>query len=265
MSSDDDESFRPKLGPPKARGRARIPFVSRVLKASARAGHPIGHRVHSPGVRPGAKLGRGHVAARLAGQHLGPRARRVVIKTRLVVAKRSTVRATQRHLRYIQRDGVTREGGSGELYGAARDQVDAKEFEERGQTDRHQFRFIVSPDDAVEIGDLKAFTRQLMAQVERDLGTRLDWIAVDHWDTEHPHTHVVLRGADEEGHDLVIAREYTGALEPSGLDDRGTSFGVIVLQLFCQTASDPYPRRSTPKMARMVLPLKVRALDGDRQ
>jgi hypothetical protein len=90
MSSDDDESFRPKLGPPKARGRARIPFVSRVLKASARAGHPIGHRVHSLGVRPGAKLGRGHVAARLAGQHLGPRARRVVIKTRLVVAKRST-------------------------------------------------------------------------------------------------------------------------------------------------------------------------------
>jgi type IV secretory pathway VirD2 relaxase len=125
-----------------------------------------------------------------------------------VVAKRSTARATQRHLRYVQRDGVTREGGSGELYGPARDQVDAKEFEERGQTDRHQFRFIVSPDDAVEIGDLKDFTRQLMAQVERDLGTRLDWVAVDHWDTEHPHTHVVLRGADEEGRDLVIAREY---------------------------------------------------------
>jgi type IV secretory pathway VirD2 relaxase len=208
MSSDDDQSFGPNLGPPKARGRARIPFVSRVLKASAIAGHPIGRALRSPASRPRAKLGRGHVAARLAGQQLGPRARRVVIKTRLVVAKRSPVGATQRHLRYVQRDGVTREGGPGELYGPTRDQVDAKEFEERGQTDRHQFRFIVSPDDAVEMGDLKAFTRQLMAQVERDLGTRLDWVAVDHWDTEHPHTHVVLRGADEEGHDLVIAREY---------------------------------------------------------
>jgi hypothetical protein len=123
MSRDDDESFRPKLGPPKARGRARISFVSRVLKASARAGHPIGRALRSPAARPRAKLGRGHVAARLAGQHLGPRARRVVIKTRLVVAKRSTARATQRHLRYVQRDGVTREGGSGELYGPAREQV----------------------------------------------------------------------------------------------------------------------------------------------
>src|SRR5450759_3643404 len=47
-----------------------------------------------------------------------------------------------------------------------------------------------------------------MAQMERDLGTRLDWVAVDHWDTEHPHTHLVLRGADEEGRDLIIAREY---------------------------------------------------------
>jgi type IV secretory pathway VirD2 relaxase len=208
MSNHDDETFRPKVGAPKARGRARIPFVSRALKVSARGGHPIGRALRPPGTRPGAKLGRGHVAARLAGQHLGPRARRVVIKTRLVVAKRSTARVTQRHLRYIQRDGVTREGGSGELYGPARDKVDPKEFEERGQSDRHQFRFIVSPDDAVEIGDLKAFTRQLMTQAERDLGTRLDWVAVDHWDTEHPHTHVVLRGADEEGHDLVIAREY---------------------------------------------------------
>jgi type IV secretory pathway VirD2 relaxase len=76
------------------------------------------------------------------------------------------------------------------------------------RSDRHQFRFIVSPDDAVEIADLKPFTRQLMAQMERDLGTRLDWVAIDHWDTEHPHTHIVLRGTDEAGRDLIIAREY---------------------------------------------------------
>jgi type IV secretory pathway VirD2 relaxase len=208
MGSVDDEKFRPKLSPPKARGQARIPFISRVVKASAKAGRPIGHRLRSPSARPGAKLGRGQVAARLAGQRLGQRARRVVIKTRLVVAKRSTPRSTHRHLRYVQRDGITRAGGRGEFYGPARDQVDPAEFEERGQADRHQFRFIVSPDDAVEIADLKPFTRQLMAQMERDLGTRLDWVAIDHWDTEHPHTHIILRGADEEGRDLIIAREY---------------------------------------------------------
>jgi type IV secretory pathway VirD2 relaxase len=208
MSNYDDETFRPKVGPPKARGRGRVRFISRVLKASARAGYPIGHKLRTPSARPGAKLGRGHVAARLAGQHVGLRARRVVIKTRLVVAKRSNPRATQRHLRYIERDGVARDGAPGQVYGPATDHENATAFEERGQADRHQFRFIVSPEDAAELRDLRAFNRQLMAQVERDLGTRLDWLAVDHWDTEHPHTHIVLRGADEEGRDLIIAREY---------------------------------------------------------
>src|SRR5262249_35864793 len=68
--------------------------------------------------------------------------------------------------------------------------------------------FIVAPEDAVQLEDLRGFTRDLMTQMEADLGTRLDWIAVDHWDTDNPHTHVVLRGKDEAGRDLVIAREY---------------------------------------------------------
>ena len=40
------------------------------------------------------------------------------------------------------------------------------------------------------------------------LGTRLDWVAVDHWNTDNPHTHVVLRGKDDTGKDLVISRDY---------------------------------------------------------
>jgi type IV secretory pathway VirD2 relaxase len=47
-----------------------------------------------------------------------------------------------------------------------------------------------------------------MQRMEGDLGSRLDWIAVDHWDTDNPHTHIVLRGVDETGQNLVIAREY---------------------------------------------------------
>ncbi|MBH9796816.1 relaxase/mobilization nuclease domain-containing protein, partial [Clostridioides difficile] len=55
---------------------------------------------------------------------------------------------------------------------------------------------------------LKPFVRDLMRQVEADLGTRLDWVAADHFNTGHPHTHIVVRGADERGQDLVIARDY---------------------------------------------------------
>lgn len=122
--------------------------------------------------------------------------------------KDASPRSTQKHLRYIERDGITRHGGRGQLYGAHTDQADADDFGARGKNDRHQFRFIVSPEDANDLEDLKSFTRDLMSQMERDLGTKLDWVAVDHWDTDDPHTHVALRGKDDNGRDLVLATDY---------------------------------------------------------
>jgi len=209
MSSRDDDRFRPKVGAPKARGRAATSkLVGRVLKATSKAGRTIGGGLQTSRSHPGAKFGRGHVAANMAGRSVGPRSRRVVIKTRLVYLKGASPRSTQKHLRYIERDGVTREGGHGQLYGPNTDEADADDFRIRGEGDRHQFRFIVSPEDANDLEDLKSFTRDFMSQMERDLGTKLDWVAVDHWDTDDPHTHVVLRGKDEKGRDLVIAPDY---------------------------------------------------------
>ena len=56
------------------------------------------------------------------------------------------------------------------------------------------FGFIISPEDAAELGDLRTFTRELMTDVARDLGTKLDWITVHHWNTDNPHIHVLIRG-----------------------------------------------------------------------
>src|SRR3546814_5831761 len=117
------------------------------------------------------------------------------------------------HLSYIQRDGVTREGQPGTLYSADKDVVDGKTFLERSGGDRHQFRFIVSAENADQYQDLKPFMRRLMTQMEQDLGTKLDWVAVDHFNTGHPHTHVVLRGKNDRGTDLVIARDYIASSE----------------------------------------------------
>jgi type IV secretory pathway VirD2 relaxase len=44
--------------------------------------------------------------------------------------------------------------------------------------------------------------------MELDLATRLDWIAVDHHNTGHPHTHVILRGVLGDGRILYIAGDY---------------------------------------------------------
>lgn len=135
------------------------------------------------------------------------RSRRVVVKTRLAKLAGKGLGAATAHLCYAQRDGVTRAGEPGALYGAGQDVADGKEFLERCRGDRHQFRFIVSAEDADQYRDLKPFTRRLMRQMEEDLGTSLDWVAVDHFNTGHPHTHIVLRGVDQRGDNLVIARE----------------------------------------------------------
>ena len=58
------------------------------------------------------------------------------------------------------------------------------------------------------MADLRAFTRELMADAERDLGTDLDWVAVDHWNTDNPYIHVLVRGRADDGQDLVISRGY---------------------------------------------------------
>jgi type IV secretory pathway VirD2 relaxase len=132
-----------------------------------------------------------------------------VIKTRIVYLNKAGTEGVAAHLRYIAREGVAKDGGSAErAYDANTEGVDLEEFRVRGSGDRHQFRFIIAPEDASELADLRGFTRNLMDRMARDLGTRLDWVAVDHWDTENPHTHVVLRGRDESGKDLVIAGEY---------------------------------------------------------
>ncbi|TIQ12560.1 MAG: DUF3363 domain-containing protein [Mesorhizobium sp.] len=47
-----------------------------------------------------------------------------------------------------------------------------------------------------------------MGDVQRDLGTKLDWVGVDHWNTQHPHIHILVRGVADGGENLVISRDY---------------------------------------------------------
>lgn len=135
--------------------------------------------------------------------------RQVVVKARVVRHQGARFRAASvgTHLYYLRRGGSGPDGRAGEVFD--RDGVaDHQAFAERSQPDRHHFRFIVSPEDAERLDDLRATTRDLMAQMERDLDTKLDWVAVDHWNTDNPHVHVLVRGVADDGADLVIDRAY---------------------------------------------------------
>lgn len=209
MATDSEDRFKPKLGKIRSRGDKKAKtYLQRVLHAASLAGP--GFRRSGGLAFSGARIGRGGGwgtgAAVRRGRITGQR--RVIVKTRLVKLGGQGIGAAKAHLIYIQRDGVTRDGEPGRVYDAVSDEAGGKSFLERSDGDRHQFRFIVSPEDGAEFDDLKPFVRGLMAEMERDLDTRLDWVAVDHFNTDNPHSHIVLRGKDELGQDLVIARDY---------------------------------------------------------
>jgi len=190
--------------------KANRRFVQRVLAATilARGGPQVrAGRSGFTGTRIGRGAGIGLVLAS-RGVHSAFRQRRVVIKTRIVKLAGKGLGAARAHLRYVERDGTTRTNGRGQLYGPDTDQVDRRTWLENAGRDRHQFRFIVSPEDGDQYDDLKPLTRRLMSRMEEDLGTRLDWVAVDHYNTAHPHSHIILRGKDDRGGDLIIARDY---------------------------------------------------------
>jgi type IV secretory pathway VirD2 relaxase len=192
-SDDKLDDFRPRIG---RTDRARERVASSPLRVArlVRRGH--------------GRLG-GKGAARLpptAG--FGPRqsARRVVVKAHVQKLGGHGAQAAARHLRYIERDGVEKDGSPGMLYGP--EGLAAREtFEQPRLGERHQFRFIVSPEDARDL-DLTDYVRELMKRVERDLGRSVEWAAVNHHDTDHPHAHVIVRGVCREGRQLRMDRAY---------------------------------------------------------
>jgi type IV secretory pathway VirD2 relaxase len=227
----EKKSFKPKVGRIRDRGgKAPKPTVAVIGRAIERAGHGLGRHATAGSKFTGARIGRGIAHGALAAQlnRFGGR-RRVVVKIRIARFRGGDIGAARAHLRYVQRDGVTREGTPGEIYSASFDHADGKAFLDWCAGDRHQFRIIVSPEDAAELQDQRGFVRDLMAKIERDLDTTPEWVAVDHFNTGHPHSHIVMRGKDERGRDLIIARDYL----THGIRDRASA--LVTLELGPET------------------------------
>jgi hypothetical protein len=80
---------------------------------------------------------------------------------------------------------------------------DLNNFADKCGPDRHSFRLIISPENAHEL-KLKQYTRELIDRMEKDLSTKLEWVAVNHYNTDNPHTHLFIRGVNDKGNDLYI-------------------------------------------------------------
>ena len=222
-----DDDFNPRPGRIRHGNQgAKRPksFAGEVVRAAKKAGYR--GRAFGKSGGPGGRstFGRGRRALSLASR--SPQ-RRVVVMARVVRHRGGRLRSAplSKHVAYLKRDGVTRDGAGARMLDPTSDDADTKAFVERCEEDRHHFRFTVSPEDAGQMADLRAFTRELMADAGRDLGAKLDWVAVDHWNTDNPHIHVLVRGRADDEHDLVISREYIS----NGL--RGRAAERVTLEL----------------------------------
>ena len=234
-----EQAFRIRPGGRKSRGEPRIspPItalagtkLTRTTGRDAADSRGAFARNSSPG------SGSGRAASRLNGRgFLGtwssgnPRRQRVVVKVRVVRNRGAGGRQTlARHVNYVEREGVDEGGGRGRSFGrdGALSEADVGGFIEASRDDRHHFRLIVTPERGGEL-ELRRYTQSVMIQVEADLGTRLDWLAVEHHNTDHPHVHLIVRGVDERGVDLVINRAYIA----EGLRERAQGLATQELGL----------------------------------
>lgn len=192
--------------------------------------------VHGQLYRLGRRGPGGHGSS---GDPGSPGQQRVVVKASYTVHQskgraagnsgRSVLRA---HTTYLSRDSASLDGEPGRFYDRENEQISAKDafqIVQAWENDRHHFRFIVSPEYADQIehhpgssgqpGGLTGYVRELVAQMEKDLGITsggLEWLAINHYNTDDLHTHLLVRGKTfrgrvnfrEEGKDLVIPREY---------------------------------------------------------
>lgn len=235
MAKDSDNHFEVKLGRIRsASGEKRVAgFLKQVGRNASRG---------TAGRRPGG----GGRQRQSSSQFY----RRVIVKISIVKMEGRGAAAQRLHLKYIERDSATPDGERGNLYSEQGKDVETKSFAERGVDDRHQFRVIVSPEDAAELADLKAFTRDLAKQIETDLGTKLDWVAADHYDTGQPHTHLVIRGKRDDRTDLVIPKDYVS----KGIRERAQ--GLVTIEL------GPVPEiDGRTRMARMVQQQRLTQID----
>lgn len=212
MSDAGDFDFQPRLGRIRSQGRFKPKGIQSFLKGARKKSGKIG----SGGGRSVAFAG----------------ARRVMIKARVHRLSGGGGGAQRAHISYLERDGAGKDREPAEFYDELSEGIDGQKWLKDHGDDRHHFRFIVSSEDGEKLEELKPFVRDLVSQMEIDLETKLDWIAVDHHNTEHPHTHIVMSGKRDDGKDLVIPKDYLSY----GMRERGSA--LLTRELGLQTSSE---------------------------
>jgi hypothetical protein len=129
------------------------------------------------------------------------------VAVRITYVKAKTAGHWKAHGSYLQREAAAGKGHTGFNGAAEHIDIPVQLDSWQGAGDARLFKVIISPEQGHKL-DLMAYTREVMSKVELDAMTKLEWVAVIHRNTDHPHVHVAIRGVKSDGTELTFDREY---------------------------------------------------------
>lgn len=134
--------------------------------------------------------------------------RRVVVKASYILSSNKNSRARIRHhLNYVAQDKSDDLKNAPELYGSFGGEINIGKAIDDFESAPHMFNIIISPEDGEQL-DLKTYTKDFIAVIEQDLKSKVEWVAGNHYDTNDPHVHLLIKGTDDGGKPLLMKRDY---------------------------------------------------------
>ena len=163
-------------------------------RSGTRRGHRFSRRLGLPGWGYRARPDR-------------PFLQRSVVK--IAYVKNVAGRSWAAHGRYLEREGAQREGERGIGFDAEHEErplaATVRGWQEAD--DALVWKLVVSPEQGPRM-DLRQHTRDLMEGVSSEFGTPLEWVAIEHQNTDNPHVHVLMRGRHADGTVLEIDPDF---------------------------------------------------------
>jgi type IV secretory pathway VirD2 relaxase len=129
---------------------------------------------------------------------------------RVMYSKNTTTGQWRAHGRYIARESATHDSPAKAVGFDSTEEsvrIDARLEDWQKAQDERLWKLIISPEFG-DRTDLKRLARDLVSQMEKDLGASFEWVGVAHYNTEHPHVHLALRGISTDARPLRLQREY---------------------------------------------------------
>jgi hypothetical protein len=151
------------------------------------------------------------------------------------------------YVSYMEQEGKGRDGTTPELFtGDGKDPVDALHT---GYPEEERFyKIILSPENGDKL-DMERYTKDFMKNLEMSEGREFKWAAAVHYDTEHPHAHILIRGVDEAGKEVSFSRDTIG----HGM--RGQASRLATMELGNRTEYEIAQQKRKDLQAERVTPL----------